>query len=514
MPMRYAVSIAALVLVAGLEGASSTTRLVDAVKQGNRDSVRALLKQRVDVNAPEADGMTALHWAVRASDVETAQLLIRAGANVRTANRYGITPLSLAATNGNAALIEALIRAGADPNTALPDGETVLMTAARTGNPAALKMLLVNGANVHAKEASQGQTALMWAAAENNPAAVQVLVESGADINARSNTLSYPQFKWVVSGMVSTSLPRGGWTPLMYAARQNATDAARALADAKADLNLRDPEGATALVIAIINAHFDLAAVLLEKGADPNVADETGMAGLYAAVDMHTLGPMLSRPVPKLVDKLDAADLVKILLAKGANPNARLKRPVLGRHHDGGDASLGDGTTPLMRAAKANDVPVLRLLLEGGADPFLTQKDYTSALMIAAAGGGRVGAYASPFPVSEAGAIEAIKVLVEYGADVNGFNANGQTALHSAAQRGADNLVKYLAERGAKLDLKNKQGLTPLDLAMGLGGRGGFRPGRPPVGAQVRESTAALLKQLMANRTASAALTTTSSPQP
>jgi ankyrin repeat protein len=509
--MKYAcgVSIGVVVFVAGLQAtATNLTRLADAVKQGNRDAVRALLKQRVDVNAPESDGMTALHWAVRASDLETAQLLIRAGANVRAANRYGITPLSLAATNGDPALIEALIKAGADPNSALPDGETVLMTAARTGNPAAVRMLLVNGANVHAREASQGQTALMWAAAENNAAAIQVLVESGADINARSHTLTYPQFKWVVSGMVSTSLPRGGWTPLMYAARQNATDAARALADLRADLNLRDPEGATSLVIAIINAHFDVAAMLLEKGADPNIADDTGMAALYAAVDMHTLGPMLSRPVPKLVDKLDAAGLVKILLSHGANPNARLKRPILGRHHDGGDASLGDGTTPLMRAAKANDVPVLRMLLEGGADPFLTQKDYTNALLIAAAGGGRVGAYRSPYPVSEAGAIEAIKILVEYGVDVNSFNANGQTALHSAAQRGADNLVRYLAERGAKLDLKNKQGLTPLDVAMGLGGRGGFRPGRAPAPAEVRETTAALLKQLMANRTA-----TTSSQQ-
>jgi ankyrin repeat protein len=493
--------IAVLVSVAGLGAAGNGTQLVDAVKQRNRDTVRALLKQRADVNAPEADGMTALHWAVRGDDLETAQLLIRAGANVKAANRYGITPLSLAATNGSPTLIEALVKAGADPNTALPDGETVLMTAARTGNPAALKVLLVQGANVHAKEASQGQTALMWAAAENNPAAVQVLVESGADVNARSADLSYPQFKWVVSGMVSTSLPRGGWTPLMYAARQNSTEAARALADAKADLNLRDPEGSTALMIAIINAHFDLAAMLLEKGADPNVVDETGMAALYAAVDMHTLGPMLSRPVPKLVDKLDAADLVKLLLARGANPNARLKRPVLGRHHDGGDASLGDGTTPLMRAAKANDVPVMRLLLEGGADPFLTQKDYTNALMIVAAGGGRVGAYASPFPVSESGAIEAIQLLVEHGADVNAFNANGQTALHSAARRGADDLVKYLAARGAKLDQKNKQGLTPLDVAMGLADGAGFRAGRPPVGARVRESTAALLKQLMAERT-------------
>jgi ankyrin repeat protein len=502
MRMKYATAvwIAVLVPVVGLGAAGSTARLVDAVKHGHRDTVRALLKQRVDVNAPEADGMTALHWAVRANDLETAQLLIRAGANVKVSSRYGITPLSLAATNGNPTVIDALLKAGADPNAALPDGESVLMTAARTGNPAALKILLANGANVHAKEASQGQTALMWAAAENHPAAVRVLVEAGADLNARSVNLNYPDFKWAVAAMVSTSLPRGGWTPLMYAAQQNSTGAARALADAKADLNLRDPEGATALVIAIINAHFDLAVMLLEKGADPNVADDTGMAALYAAVDMHTLGPMLTRPVPKLVDKLDAADLVNVLLSRGANPNARLKRPIPGRHHDRGDASLGDGTMPLMRAARTNDVPVMRLLLEGGADPFLTQKDSTNALMIVAASGERVSAYPSTVPVSEAGAIEAITLLVEYGVDVNAFNANGQTALHSAAQRGADNLVKYLVERGAKLDLKNKQELTPLDVAMGLGGRGG-RAGRAPVTSQVRESTAALLKQLMAERT-------------
>jgi len=503
MRLRPALGIVIVAASAAtLAAAAAATDIVNAVKNGDRDAVRALLQQGVDVNAREADGMTALHWAVRVDDVETVQALMRAGAEVNAVNRYGITPLSLAATNGSAAAIEALVLAGADPNVRLQDGETVLMTAARTGNPEAVRLLLLHGAGVNATEHVQGQTALMWAAAEDNAAAVEVLVEAGADMNARSAVLDYPQFKWVVSGMVSTSLPHGGWTPLMYAAREDAADAARALAEAGADLNATDPEGATALVIAIINAHFDLAADLLELGADPNVADETGMAALYAAVDMHTLGPMLSRPVPKLVDELDAADLVKRLLDHGADPNAQLSKPVLGRHHDGGDASLGDGTTPLMRAAKTNDVPVMRLLLEGGADPFLTQKDYTNALMIVARGGARAGAYASPFPVSEEGAVEAIKLLIEHGADVNAFNASGQTALHSVAARGADRVVRLLAEQGAKIDLKNKQGFTPLDLARGVGGGRGFRGGRGAQPPQVRESTVAVLEEFLAREAA------------
>ncbi len=278
-----------------------------------------------------------------------------AAQNVKAASRYGITPLSLAATNGDVPMLDALIKAGADPNAALPEGETILMTASRTGNPDAIRLLLAHGANPNTKENSLGETALMWAAAENHADAVRALIKGGADPNLRSTVLTLAPFKWVTSGMVSTSLPRGGWTALMYAARQNAAGAARALAESGADLNLTDPDGTTALTFAIINAHFDLAAMLLDKGANPNVADETGMASLYATVDMHTLGAMLSRPAPKLVDELDSVGLVKLLLAHGADPNARLKKPVLGRHHDGGDASLGEGTTPLIRAVKTND---------------------------------------------------------------------------------------------------------------------------------------------------------------
>jgi ankyrin repeat protein len=495
--LHYRRHLAGLTIMAAMAvvtpyAAGPANPVIDAVKQGSPEALRTALKRRANVNLPEPDGMTALHWAVRDNDAQAVQLLIRAGANVKAASRYGITPLSLAATNGNGAMVQALIKAGADPNAALPDGETVLMTAARAGDAASVRALIVAGAAVNAREKTQGQTAVTWAAMENNGEAVRVLAEGGADLNATSTTLQFPEFKWITSGMVSTSLPHGGWTPLMYAARQNAPAAARALLESGADPNLTDPEGSTALMLAIVNAHFDLAAMLIEKGVDLNVADSTGMTALYAAVDMHTLGPMLSRPVPKLADKLDASDVVTAMLAKGASPNPRLKRPILGRHHDNGDASLGEGTTPLIRAAKSNDVALMRLLLDGGANPVLTQKDYTNALMVAAGGGGRPSNYAAT--PSEATALEAVKLCVEKGVDVNAFNANGQTAMHLAAGRGADAIVRYLAEHGAALSVKNKQGRTPLDVAMGQGGRG--RGGPPPV----HESTATLIRELIAKK--------------
>jgi cytohesin len=280
----------------------------------------------------------------------------------------------------------------------------------------------------------------------------------------------------------------------MYSARQGAIDAARALVAAGADPDVADPDGTTALILAIVNTHFDYAAALIALGADPNVADVTGMTALYAAVDVHTLGPMLSRPVPQLTDRLNAADIVRLLLERGARPDPRLKRPILGRHHDSGDSSLGEGTTPLMRAAKSGDVLVVKMLLDAGANPALTQRDYTNALMIAVSGGGRPSEYARP--PTEAEALEAIKACLARGVDVNAFNANGQTALHLAAARGANSIVSYLVEQGASLTTRNRQGRTPLEVAMGQGGRG---RGGPPV---VRESTAALLRELISKQQA------------
>jgi uncharacterized protein len=465
-------------LAAGVRvfGAAGSASVATAAKEGNFAAVKALVAQKADVNVAEPDGMTALHWAVRADDLPTVQLLLRAGANVNASSRYGMTPILFAAENGDPKIVAALLKAGANPNSALKEGQTALMTAARTGNVDTIQLLVETGAKVDAKEQWQGQTALMWAASQNNAAAVKTLIGLGADKNARSNLLSFPEFKFETSGMVVTVLPRGGWTPLMYAARDGAKDAIAALADANADLNASDPDGTTALMYAIINAHFDTAAVLIEKGADPNVADSTGTTALYSAVDMHTMGPMLSRPSPKLVDKLDASDVVRLLIQHGANVNARLKRPIIGRHHTPtGDASLGEGTTPLARAAKSNDLQLMKMLLDAGADPKLTLKDRSTVLMIAAAGGAVVGAYAVAIPVTEESSIEAIKLCLDRGVDINAFNTNGTTAVHSAVQRGAQKVVRFLAEHGAKLDMKNKQGRTPLDIAMGVGAAGGGR---------------------------------------
>jgi len=475
------------------------TRVVDAAKAGNFAAVKTLIAQKADVNAAQADGMTALHWAVRGDDLATVQALVRAGAKVNTANRYGMTPIILAAQNGDPLVVAALLKAGADANSALPEGQTALMTAARTGNVESIALLAEAGAKVDAKEQWQGQTALMWAASQNNAGAVRKLIALGADRNERSKLLSFPEFKWETSGMVVTVLPRGGWTPLMYAARDGAADAVVALADAKADLDATDPDGTTALMYAITNAHFDTAAALIAQGADPNVADSTGTTALYSAVDMHTMGPMLSRPSPKLVDKIDAADIVRMLIAKGANVNARLKRPIIGRHHTPtGDASLGEGTTPLARAAKSNDLQLMRMLLDAGADPKLTLKDRTTVLMIAAAGGAVVGAYAVAIPVTEESSIEAIKLCLERGVDINAFNTTGTTAIHAAVQRGAEKVVRYLAEHGAKLDMKNKQGRTPLDIALGVGGGGRGAAGGRGRGGAPRETMATLLRSLMA----------------
>jgi ankyrin repeat protein len=487
MRLRYA-WLLAVTAASGLTAASTGVSLIDAIKAGQRDTVRALIRQRVDVNAAERDGTTALHWAARADDVEAANMLIRAGANVKAENHYHVTPLSVAATNANPTMVDALLKAGADANATAADGETVLMTAARSGNPDVVRALVARGANVNATENWQGQTALMWAAAENHAAAIKVLVEHGADTNMRSKELSFPDYRYETNGMAVFQLPKGGWTALMYAARENAMDAVAALADLHVDLDAASrPEGATALHLAVINAHYDLAALLLERGADPNVSDATGMTALYATVDMRNPANMLTRPEPRPHDKIDAVGFVKVLLAHQADPNARLKKPIIGRHQNlVGDASLAEGATPLSRASKACDIPVIRLLLDGGADATLTLKDRTTMAMIAAAG------------TPETSAFEAVRMLVEHGVDVNAFNANGQTILHNAAGRGSNSIVEYVAAKGARLDRRDKQNRTPLDIARGAGGSGrrGGAAGRGR-GVEPNEKTAALLRELM-----------------
>ncbi|HEY1303264.1 MAG TPA: ankyrin repeat domain-containing protein [Vicinamibacterales bacterium] len=494
-----AIWIVVVAAVVGLTAAGNTSPLIEAIKSGNVASVRALIKQHVDVNAALPDGTTALHWAVDANASEMAQLLIAAGAKANAANRYGVTPLTLAATNGNAALVEALLKAGAKPNVTVGEGETILMTAARTGNVATIKALVAHDADVNAAEQWQGETALMYAAIENHADAVKLLVELGANVNARSKKLEFPDFVFKTAGMIYAVQPVGSWTPLMYAARDGSIDAARALAASGADLNLVDPDGTTALTLAIINGHFDTAVALLEKGANPNVADKNGMTPLYAAVDMNTIQTVWGRPMPLLEDALDPAGMVRSLLGHGADPNVPLKRPIIGRHtRNTGDPSLSLGTTALARAAKSGDARLMKLLLDGGANPNLTQADLTTAAMIAATGGGQrvyPGSASVSVPATEADSLAAIKLLVEAGVDLDAFNVNGETAIHRAAARGADSIVAYLAEHGARLDQKDRRGRTPLDVAMGLGGGGGR--GGPP---QVRKTTADLLRRLMQER--------------
>jgi ankyrin repeat protein len=454
--------LALLVCAAARAGAASLP-LVDAVKDGNRAAVQSLLRQKTNVNAAEADGTTALHWAVRAGDGELVRLLLGAGANVRAANRYGVTALQLAAINGSVAIAQTLLDAGADPNAVLPEGETILMTAARTGEPALLTVLLDRGADLNAREKWYGETALIWATAENHADAVRVLVARGADVNQTSSPLTFARRR---NGQSILSL--GSWTPLMYAARENALDTGRALVAAHADLNVSDPDGATALVIAIINANYDFAGFLIDAGADPNVVDkDAGMGPLYAAIDMHRLAIGHGRPNPRPAGTLGVVDIVHRLLDRKANPNAVLKAPIFQRQHTIGDATLGKGATPFLRAAKSGDVEMMKLLLAAGADPKAALSN-TTALMFAAGFGWRDGSPVAPSydQGTPEEATQAIALLLDLGLNVNAVNDNGDTALHVAVTgRGSPEIVRFLIAHGANLQAKNKRGQTPLAAA-------------------------------------------------
>lgn len=454
----------AILVATGAIGLRAQSSLVDAARSGDAAAVRALLARKADVQAAAADGTTALHWAVHRDDVPLVEALLAAGARADGASRHGVTPLQLAAVNGSRTAADVLLTAGASPHAVLPEGETILMTAARTGNADLVTLLLDRGAQIDAREHWNGETALMWAAAENHPGAVRALAAGGADLDARSTLFDIPRRR---SGQ--SILPLGHWTPLMYAARQGALDSTAALLDAGANPNLTDPDGATALVLAIINAHYDVAAALVKRGADPNIADKDAqMAALYAAVDMNTLAVGHGRPNTKPSGTLSALDLIEILLANGADPNARLAAPLMQRHHTMGDGALGAGATPFMRAAKTGDVAAMRLLVAAGAQPALTLPNGVDALMLAAGLGWRDGSPAAPSfdQGTEEGAIEAIRYCLELGLDLGATTTNGDTALHAAVSgRGSPTIVRYLVERGASLEAKDKRGRTPLDLA-------------------------------------------------
>ena len=433
----------ALLAVASMGAGAADRALIDGVKAGDANAVRSRLKQKADVNAPEADGTTALHWAANRGDLDTVDLLITAGANPRAANRYGVTPLHLASTNGSAPVVGKLLKAGANANTALPEGETPLMAAARSGSLDTVTLLLESGADVNAVEGWKGQTALMWAAAENHAAVVRALVKAGAEVEKRSK------------GNV--------FTPFLFAVRAGQIDAARALLEGGANVNQTLQDGTSALVLAVTNAHWEMAAALLDKGADPN-ASAQGWTALHqiAWTRRPNYGYNLPGPVP--TGSMDALELVKALVKHGADVNAReTKEP-----RDGNRNMLNRiGATPFLLAAKAVDLPLMRTLLEVGADPKLGNADGTTPLMVAAG----VGIWApGESPGTEEEAVAAVTMLLDMGAgSATDVDKNGYTALHGAIHRGGSiPLVKLLVAKGAKLDARNSKGWLPLTIAEGI----------------------------------------------
>ncbi len=474
----------------------SALEVVAAAKDGNASALRALVARKADVNAAEADGTTALHWAVRNDDAASVEILLRAGANPNAANRYAVTPLPLAATNGNASMVEALLKAGAKPDSSMGAGETALMAAARAGSLESVRALLARGASVNATEQGLGQSAVMFAAIENHPAVVQALAEAGADVNAVSTTLVTPDLKLpknFVSDGARGSFPKGGMTPLHLAARQGSLEAVRALVKAGAKIDQPQPEGITPLIMAVFNAHYDVAKELVELGANPDLGDSANRTPLYMAVDMHTLEWLFSRPTPRPSGTMDSVDLVKYLLGKGVarDPQLTKRPPPIGIGGSGHNASLTVGATPLMKAATTSDVELLKILLDAGADPNLTTENHTTPLIMVAGLNWRdIGSLGT-----DQESLEAIRLLMAHGADVNAFNDDGQTALHGAAQRGSIPVINLLLEKGAKVAVKNKRGRTPLDEAAGDEGLNGER-------RQARPEAVALLSRLGATTAA------------
>ena len=459
--------------------------LIDAVKAGDTEAVRTLIAGGAAVDTPAADGATALHWAVHRDAAELVDLLIAAGADVSIANRYGVPPLSLAAENGSAPLIERLLAAGADPNTAMPGGETVLMTAARVGAPDAVRVLLAHGADPNARDEVGGQTALMWAAARDNAAAIHVLAELGADVHAK--TASGPRRPR--SSANFTSPPPTGFTPLMFAVRGGHLDATRVLLETGADVNDTLSDGQSALVVATANAHWQLADYLLDQGADPNLAG-AGWNALHQTVRTRRMNLSFGIPPPIPKGTLDSIHVVEKLIAKGVDIDARMTRNGL---KDGQRNRLNRlGATAFFLAAKVTDVEAMRALVDAGADPLMPNADGTTPLMVAAGlaiwNPGEDGGSLSG---QEDEVLEAVRMCVELGNPIDAVNYRGETALHGAAFRGANNVVAYLVEQGADLDARTEQGWSPLAVANGFSYSDFYK-------AQVH--TAALLRELMETR--------------
>lgn len=480
--MRRIFVLGVAIVLSAATAFAATSPVADAAMNGNRDRVRALLLRKADVNAPQVDGTTALHWAVRADDLETVDLLIRAGAKVAAANREGVTPLQLAAINGSAAMIQRLLKAGADPNAPLTKyGDTALMMASRTGKPEAVSLLVESGASVNAKESWGGTTPLMWAVSEKHPAAVKVLVDHGADVNARSNFVG-PANGRGFEGRTPVNVQEGqkpedfasGWlTPLMFAAREGDIESAKLLVVAGADVNAIAADGKNALGLAIFNGNYDLASYLIDAKSDVNQADTQRFTPLYWAVDRRNMETAPNFPWMVTEDPLP---LVKKLLDAGANPNFQVQNTPRARMREGSPRIVF--ATPLMRAAFAGDLALCKLLLSYGADPKIISTD-GETMIEAASGLAFIPGYHRTKPPAER--LEVVKLFVELGNDVNQADDYGITPLMAAANLGDTAIIQYLVDVGANLgayDLGKKndgafgasvEPLMPIDYAIGVG---------------------------------------------
>ena len=505
-------SIVGLLTVLCLSGVSAWAdpSVATAALNEDRAAVRSLVKEGADVNVALPDGTTALHWAVRADDSELADLLIHARANVNAADPDGITPLAIACANANAAMIRKLLAAGANANTADPGGETVLMIAARTGNVEAVKALLDAGAAVNARDHAAQETALMMAVRENQADTVKLLLSRGAEVDAATRAGKTPTRRppGAGGGSHGAGIVRGGWpdrgyqdatpggmTALLYAARDGRLEIVRMLVAAGADAKLADVNKISPFMMAITNDHMEVAHFLLERGADVKASDNWGRTPLWEAVEMRDIE--YGRSGERNVDREQVLGLIQTLIEHGADVNARTREvPPLRRFLMGlGDLSWVDftGQTPFLRAALSGDTTVMRLLLEHGADPNIKTFAGTTALM-AAAGLNWMGG--QTYTESKESLMDAVKICLDKGADVNAANSMGLTAVFGAVNRGSDDILTLLVEKGARLDVKDKEGRSLMAWAEGV-----FLATNPP---ERKPSTVALLEKFQQREVAQA----------
>ena len=478
-------------LATTMASAAAPPTLVDAARTGDWNAVRSLVAaNRSAVNSADMDGTRALHWAIRAGEADIVEFLLKAGADATAKDRLDVTPLFLAAMNGDGAIIRKLLNAGANANQVEKTGESILMVAIRTGSTDAVRALLEHKASANYSEPQLQLTPLMLAAEGGYTEIVADLLKSGADIQVRTRTGATPARRLpcvAASGCGShgEGIVRGGWpdkgirapipgnmSPLMYAAREGKIDAARLLLDAGANVNEVDKNDISPLFMAISNNHPDMARFLIDKGANINAKDWYGRTPLFAAVEMRNADmdyrtfELLQSPE----DRKAMLDFIKLLLEKGVDPNIQVTEvPPLRSwmYLLGGSLAWVDftGQTPFLLASLSGDVSTMRLLLEYKADPKIATYGGTTPLMAAS---GVNWVFSQTYSEGEPALLEAVKLCVELGMDVNAKNSMGLTSLMGAANRGSDSIIEYLVSKGAKLDAKDNVGRTPYNWAEGV----------------------------------------------